>query len=86
MNIYDCSILLVDDNEELARMTVSILKRSGYETGEWARDCREAMEKLEPELPRLVILDIMLPDGDGFFQRFYELWKDSYFCWLSCKR
>ena len=30
MNIYDCSILLVDDNEELARMTVSILKRSGY--------------------------------------------------------
>lgn len=66
MNIYDCSILLVDDNEELARMTVSILKRSGYETVEWARDCREAMEKLEPELPRLVILDIMLPDGDGF--------------------
>lgn len=75
MNLYNCKILLVDDNQELAEMTRTILMRSGYETVLTAADCREAMRIYVAEDPRLVILDIMLPDGDGFtlFRRMREL-------------
>ncbi|MCM1541328.1 MAG: response regulator transcription factor [Blautia sp.] len=66
MNLYDCKILLVDDNRELLDMTVDILKRNGYSLVVTAESCREAEKKFEEERPQLVILDIMLPDGDGF--------------------
>lgn len=74
MNLYNCRILLVDDNEELLHMTAGILRKSGYETVLTASDCREAMECFGREQPHLVILDIMLPDGDGFtlFRRMRE--------------
>ena len=58
MKLYDCKILLVDDNRELLVMTEDILKRNGYDLVVTAESCEER--------PQLVILDIMLPDGDGF--------------------
>ena len=66
MKLYDCKILLVDDNRELLAMTEDILRRNGYDLVVTAESCREAEEKFEKESPQLVILDIMLPDGDGF--------------------
>lgn len=66
MNLYDCKILLVDDNKELAAMTSQMLKKSGYETVICAGSCSEGMQAFDIEAPQLVILDIMLPDGDGF--------------------
>ena len=66
MKLYDCKILLVDDNRELLVMTEDILRRNGYDLVVTAESCREAEEKFEKESPQLVILDIMLPDGDGF--------------------
>lgn len=66
MNLFNCKILLVDDNEELLQMTAAILRKSGYETVLTAASCSEAMVCFEKETPQLVILDIMLPDGDGF--------------------
>ncbi len=66
MKLYDCKILLVDDNKELLAMTEDILKRSGYDLVVTAGSCKEAERKFEEERPQLVILDIMLPDGDGF--------------------
>ncbi|MCM1344843.1 MAG: response regulator transcription factor [Muribaculaceae bacterium] len=66
VNLYDCKILLVDDNRELLAMTEDILKRNGYDLVVTAESCREAEKKFEEERPHLVILDIMLPDGDGF--------------------
>lgn len=74
MNIYNCKILLVDDNRELAKMTADILRKSGYETVVTAYSCGEGMDAFRREKPELVILDIMLPDGDGFtlFRRMRE--------------
>lgn len=66
MKLYDCKILLVDDNRELLAMTEDILKRNGYDLVVTAENCREAIKRFEEERPQLVILDIMLPDGDGF--------------------
>lgn len=66
MKLYDCKILLVDDNRELLAMTEDILKRNGYDLVVAAENCGEAVKRFEEERPQLVILDIMLPDGDGF--------------------
>lgn len=66
MNLYDSKILLVDDNRELAAMIQNILRRSGYTHVDCAESCAEGLRKFCLEEPQLVILDIMLPDGDGF--------------------
>ncbi len=75
MNLYDCKILLVDDNRELLTMTERILRKSGYEHIVCCGTCREALTLFAGEKPELVILDIMLPDGDGFtlFRRMREM-------------
>ena len=74
MNLYDCKILLIDDNKELTSMICGILKKNGFDTVYTAGDCSSGMEVFLREQPQLVILDIMLPDGDGFtlFRRLRE--------------
>lgn len=76
MNLYDCKILLVDDNTELAEMTKGILQKHGYGTVFIAENCGEGMKLFLEESPDLVILDVMLPDGDGF-TLFRKMREDS---------
>lgn len=64
--IYECGILLVDDNGELCRMVSDILKREGFMKVETAGTCRDADRAIHDKGADLVILDINLPDGDGF--------------------
>ncbi len=74
MNIYEKKILLVDDNRELLMMIRDTLRRSGYTCVVTAENVKEAEKCFEAEKPDMAILDIMLPDGDGFtlFRRFRE--------------
>jgi len=59
------SILLVDDEAELALGLAALLRARGYEV-EVARDGMEALERLGREpLPDLVLLDYELPQLDG---------------------
>ena len=71
-HIYECSILIVDDNSQLLDMLFSILQKEGYQSLYKASSCREARSVFARETPDLIILDVMLPDGDGFslFQEF----------------
>lgn len=71
MDIYSYKILVVDDNEELLNMIKAILSEEGYQRLLSAKSVREGMEMFRSERPDMVLLDIMLPDGDGFtlFQR-----------------
>lgn len=64
--IYDSYILLVDDNAQLRQMVKDILKREGFLHIETASNCQECRERCRVRMPDLIILDIGLPDGDGF--------------------
>jgi len=66
MNIYECKILLIDDNQDLIEMITEILRQSGYRKICSASTAREGLAKFQQEQPDLAVLDIMLPDGDGF--------------------
>lgn len=59
-------ILLVDDEPDLLSMVVSILKEDGYSNIITASTAAEALSLCRPGLPHLAILDVMLPDTDGF--------------------
>jgi CheY-like chemotaxis protein len=59
------SVLLVDD-EEAARETVKrSLDREGWDLHEVASG-REALEFLESHTPSVILLDLMMPEMDGF--------------------
>jgi CheY-like chemotaxis protein len=59
------TILLVDDNEGLASLFRRYLRRQPYRV-EAAANYREGMAALLSLQPDAVVLDIMLPDGDGW--------------------
>ncbi len=59
-------ILLVDDEQGLLDMVCSILKEEGYRQIRTAGTVKEALEEAAAFRPELAILDVMLPDGDGF--------------------
>lgn len=65
-HIYECRILIVDDNEELRAMLSQILKKEGFGHLYTAANCQEARVALKTAPPDFIILDVMLPDGDGF--------------------
>ncbi len=56
----------MDDEPELRRMLSEILRREGYMKVISAADCKEALKLFASEKPEGVILDVSLPDGDGF--------------------
>lgn len=59
------TILLVDDEPALREMVGDMLRSDGY-TVVTAANCREAIAVFEESVPDAVLLDVMLPDGDGF--------------------
>jgi two-component system OmpR family response regulator len=58
-------LLLVDDEENLRSMLAAALRHSRFEV-ETATTGREALELVPATQPDLVVLDVMLPDLDGF--------------------
>ena len=59
------AILIVDDDPRLCRSLARYFKQEGYEV-RTATSGQEMREQLALEKPGLVILDLMLPDEDGF--------------------
>ena len=58
-------ILVVDDDVEIVEMLSYILKQAGYAIGT-ACNGIEALKKVRSLSPDLVLLDLMLPELDGF--------------------
>jgi two-component system KDP operon response regulator KdpE len=58
-------ILVVDDERGLVKIIRLNLEQDGFDVVE-AYNGSQAMEKLRTTLPDLVLLDIMMPDTDGF--------------------
>lgn len=62
----EAKILLADDEVRMRRLVSDFLKKSGFKVVE-AEDGEKALEKFENEGPfQLVILDVMMPQIDGF--------------------
>ena len=59
------TILVVDDEPQVARLVEVNLKRAGYGV-RIAYDGEEALKKIAEERPDLVVLDVMMPRMDGF--------------------
>ena len=58
------TILLVEDNEQIMEINDWYLTQRGYKT-EKAYTVAQAREYLRQASPVLIILDVLLPDGDG---------------------
>ncbi len=58
-------ILAVDDEPKMTRFIRLNLELEGYRVSE-AADGLEALRKVRDELPDLVLLDVMMPEMDGF--------------------
>lgn len=59
-------VMLVDDEPDLLKMVSAILADDGFENIVAAATVKAAVNVCKEEKPDLLILDVMLPDGDGF--------------------
>jgi DNA-binding response OmpR family regulator len=58
------AVLVVDDDEPMARMMAEFLAEHGFETA-WANGGRSALEKIKARPPDAIVLDLRMPDMDG---------------------
>ena len=63
---YSPALLIVDDNADNRYTLIRRLKRAGYTDIDSANDGLEALVKIEAKNFDLVLLDIMMPNMDGF--------------------
>ena len=59
------SVLVVDDDADVRTLVGELLKRAGYQVSE-APDGRAALRALFDERPDLVLLDVSMPELDGW--------------------
>jgi DNA-binding response OmpR family regulator len=58
-------ILVVDDEPKIRRIVEQSLRKDAYRVVH-AADGMEALQKIESERPDLIVLDLMMPEMDGF--------------------
>jgi CheY-like chemotaxis protein len=58
-------VLVVEDDLDLARVLITMFQRHGIKTV-YAGTGQEAIAACEQRMPDLLVLDLILPDGDGF--------------------
>lgn len=58
-------ILIVDDEEEICQLTKLMLEKEGYNVAV-AKSGNEGIERAIKEKPDGILLDVMLPDGNGW--------------------
>ncbi|HSH02897.1 MAG TPA: response regulator transcription factor [Anaerolineae bacterium] len=79
------TIMLVDDEERLISLVKAYLIQEGYRVVT-ARNGRDAMFIARDEKPDLIVLDIMMPEMDGFeFMRIHHRERDTPVIILSAR-
>jgi two-component system alkaline phosphatase synthesis response regulator PhoP len=71
-------ILVVDDEPDYASIVQANLEKEGFEV-DVAYDGAEGIEKVKANPPDAIVLDVMMPEKDGY-QMCSELKGDSDYC------
>ncbi len=66
MEQYARNILTIEDEPQVRELICRILRDAGYQHITAAGSCAEARQRFQDQPPDCVLLDVMLPDGDGF--------------------
>ncbi|MEX2673312.1 MAG: response regulator [Phycisphaeraceae bacterium] len=73
-----CPVLLVDDDPAIREVTRAILEKEGWKVSE-ANSGLAALASMEKQRPSLILLDLMMPEMDGFefvaHVRKHEEWR-----------
>ena len=59
------NVLIVEDYKELAKEIIDFLSKNGY-LCKWVSNCEDALEEINVNTYDAMLLDLGLPDGDGF--------------------
>lgn len=65
-NLNQLTILIIDDEQEIAALLKTVLTREGFVNVYTAATAKEGLALFNRVMPDLVLLDIMLPDGNGY--------------------
>jgi signal transduction histidine kinase/DNA-binding response OmpR family regulator len=60
-----CPVLLVEDDRATREVTRAILQKEGWKVTE-AENGRVALKRMEQSRPQVILLDLMMPEMDGF--------------------
>ncbi|WP_448189299.1 PP2C family protein-serine/threonine phosphatase [Azospirillum sp. sgz301742] len=76
----DARVMIVDDNRVNRHLLMALLERGGIKHVEMAEDGNDALARMESFRPDLILLDLMMPNLDGFEMcrqlRADPRWKD----------
>lgn len=64
--IFDANILIVDDEIDLQKMIMTLLHEENFTNIYAVKNGEEALQVLEDQSYNIILLDIMLPDINGF--------------------
>ncbi len=65
-NISNAKILIAEDEPQINRLIELVLESGGYYKIQKAFNGKEALELIKADKPDLVLMDIMMPEMDGF--------------------
>jgi CheY-like chemotaxis protein len=65
-NRTSLKIVVVDDNPDATYTMAMLLERSGFSVAAQVYDAREAVDCIKQHRPRVVIMDIAMPQVDGY--------------------
>jgi DNA-binding response OmpR family regulator len=59
-------VLIIDDEEDILRLIKTVLNKEGIDHVATAATAKEGFNQFQAYNPDIVLLDIMLPDGEGY--------------------
>jgi DNA-binding response OmpR family regulator len=66
MSLKNKKVLIVDDEEDILRLLKTVLSKEGIDHVYTATTASDGIIQFQRKQPDIVLLDIMLPDGEGY--------------------
>lgn len=66
MSLKDKKVLIIDDEEDILKLLQTVLKKESIENVFTSTTASDGWKQFQEIQPDIVLLDIMLPDGEGY--------------------